>query len=116
ATGTAYWTRDVAAEVGAKPPMWGFSGSPLVVDGMVMVFAGGEGGKDLLAYRATSGESAWTAPAGTISYSSPQLATLSDTRKCLLLPEGGLTAVDPATGRVLWKAGSASPGAPRTVQ
>jgi hypothetical protein len=109
ATGTSHWTRNVAAEVGAKPPMWGFSGSPLVVDGLVIVFAGGEGGKDLLAYRTATGEPAWTAPAGTISYSSPQLATLSGSRQCLILTDQGLTAVDPASGRVLWKGGQPCP-------
>jgi outer membrane protein assembly factor BamB len=116
ATGTADWTRDVATEVGAKPPMWGFSGSPLVTDGLVIVFAGGENGKELLAYRTANGAPAWTAPAGSTSYSSPQLATLAGTRQCLMVTDQGLTSVDPATGRVLWKAGTAMPGAPRTIQ
>jgi outer membrane protein assembly factor BamB len=116
ATGTADWTRDVAAEVGAKPPMWGFSGSPLVTDGLVIVFAGGENGKELLAYRAANGQPAWTAPAGSTSYSSPQLATLAGTKQCLMLTDQGLTSVDPATGKVLWKAGTPMPGAPRTIQ
>jgi outer membrane protein assembly factor BamB len=116
ATGTADWTRDVATEVGAKPPMWGFSGSPLVTDGLVIVFAGGENGKELLAFRTANGAPAWSAPAGSTSYSSPQLATLAGTKQCLMVTDQGLTSVDPTTGRVLWKAGAAMPGAPRTLQ
>ncbi|HKB04136.1 MAG TPA: PQQ-binding-like beta-propeller repeat protein [Gemmataceae bacterium] len=115
ATGKPHWSRDVAAEAGAKPPMWGFSGSPLVADGLVIVYAGGDG-KDLLAYRAATGEPVWTAPAGATSYSSPHLATLAGHRQCLILTDRGLTSVDPATGSVLWKTGLAMPGAPRTVQ
>src|SRR5262249_27629820 len=101
---------------GAKTPMWGFSGSPLVVDGVVIVFAGGEGDKNLLAYRPETGEPAWTARTSPGSYSSPQLATIGGRRQCLLLGERGLTAVDPATGAVLWEHGWAMPGAPRAVQ
>jgi outer membrane protein assembly factor BamB len=116
ATGKLHWTRDTAAEVGAKPPQWGYSGSPLVVDGLVIAFAGGDSEKNLLAYRAATGEPVWTAPAGAASYSSPQLATLAATRQCLILTDRGLTSVDPLTGAVLWKTGLAMPGAPRTVQ
>jgi outer membrane protein assembly factor BamB len=116
ATGNAHWTRNIAQEAGAKVPLWGFSSSPLVTDGLVVVFAGGEGGKQLLAYHADTSELAWTAPVGGSSYSSPQLATLAGARQCLFLSDQGLTSVDLATGAILWKAGTAMPGAPRTAQ
>jgi outer membrane protein assembly factor BamB len=116
ATGERFWSRDVAAEAPAKPPMWGYSGSPLVVDDKVIVFAGGEGSRNLLAYRSDTGEPAWAAPASHDSYSSPQLATIGGRRQCLLLGDHGLTAVDPATGTVLWQFGWVMAGAPRAVQ
>jgi len=116
ATGKPHWTRDIAAEASAKPPQWGFSGSPLVIDGLVIAFAGGEGDKNLLAYRTATGEPAWTAAAGASSYSSPQLVTLSGARQCLMLTDHGLNSVDPLTGAALWKSGVVMPGAPRTVQ
>jgi outer membrane protein assembly factor BamB len=117
ATGEKFWSRDIKDDSGAKDPMWGFSSSPLVVDDLVIVFAGGEGENNLLAYRAkTGGKPVWTAPAGQSSYSSPQLATIGGQRQCLMLSDSGLTAVDPTTGAVLWKSGIAMPGAPRTVQ
>ncbi len=116
ATGKRHWSRDIRADAGATVPMWGLSGSPLVVDGLAIVFAGGDGQHSLRAYRADSGTLAWTAPAGTGSYSSPQLATIGGSRQCLFLGDQGLTAVDPATGTQLWQAGQALPGAPRAVQ
>jgi outer membrane protein assembly factor BamB len=116
ATGKRKWSRDITAVAGAKVPLWGFSGSPLVVDGMVIVFAGGEGDKNLLAYRTTSGKLAWTAPAGKESYSSPQLALIAGKPQVLFLSDNGLTAVHPASGAVLWEHGVAMPGAPRAVQ
>ncbi len=70
ATGKRYWTHNIAEDAGAKIPQWGFSGSPLLVDGLVIVFAGGDAGRSLLAYRAETEEPAWTASAGVMSYSS----------------------------------------------
>jgi outer membrane protein assembly factor BamB len=116
ATGARFWSRDVAAEAPAKPPMWGYSSSPLVVEDKVIVFAGGDGDRNLLAYRTDSGELAWAARASHDSYSSPQLATIDGQRQCLLLGDHGLTAVDPATGNPLWQYGWVMAGAPRTVQ
>src|SRR5262249_40134494 len=36
-------------------------------------------------------------------------------RQILIVSDLGLTSVEPATGKVLWKAGTAMPGAPRAV-
>src|SRR5262249_36394104 len=95
ATGQRYWSHDVAAEAPAKPPTWGYSSSPLVVEDKVIVFAGGEGARNLLAYGTDTGEPAWAAAASHDSYSSPHLATIPRRRQCLLLVVNGLTAGDP---------------------
>jgi outer membrane protein assembly factor BamB len=116
ATGQRLWSHDITTEAPAKPPMWGYASSPLVADDKVIVFAGGEGDRNLLAYEVESGEPAWAAPASHGSYSSPQLVTLSGQRQCLLLGDRGLTAVDPATGNALWQYGWVMAGAPRAVQ
>jgi outer membrane protein assembly factor BamB len=113
-SGLAQWSRDTAAEAGAKVPMWGFSGSPLVIDGKVVVFTGGEA--SLRAYGADSGEQVWSAEAGPGSYSSPQLATIAGQPQILILSESGLSSFDPANGAKLWEHGLAMPGAPRTLQ
>jgi outer membrane protein assembly factor BamB len=115
-TGKRHWSHDIAAEAGVRPPMWGFSSSPLVVGDKVIVFAGGDSGRGLLAYRTDKGDLAWGAPASSGSYSSPQLVTLCDRRQCLLLGDSGLTAVDPDTGKSLWQFGWDAPGAPRALQ
>jgi outer membrane protein assembly factor BamB len=116
AAGKLHWSRDVVADAGAKPPMWGYASSPLVVDGLIIAYAGGGNDKSLLAYQCDSGQPAWTAAAGTDSYSSPQLATIGGKTQCLMLTDRGLFAVDPATGSVWWQRGVEMPGAPRTAQ
>jgi outer membrane protein assembly factor BamB len=83
-------------------PMWGFVSSPLVVDGVVIVYAGGPEGKGLLAYRADSGEPAWAAATGPNSYTSPQPVTISGQTQVLFLSDRGLVSIDPATGNLRW--------------
>jgi outer membrane protein assembly factor BamB len=116
ATGARHWFRDIAADSGAKAPMWGFCSSPLVVQGVVVVFAGGEGEKQLLAYRADSGQLAWSAEVGANSYSSAQSAVVDGVEQILFWSERGLTALAPASGQVLWRHDVPAPGAPRSLQ
>jgi outer membrane protein assembly factor BamB len=116
ASGARIWSRDIAADSGAKMPIWGFASSPLVTHGLVIVFAGGEG-KGLLAYNARTGQPAWTAPAGKHCYSSAQLAVLGGEEQVLFWDDRGLLAVDPATGKPRWElAISGASAMPRSVQ
>jgi hypothetical protein len=96
--------------------MWAFASSPLVTGDLVIVYAGGEAGKGLLAYRSRSGELAWSAAAGASSYSSPQVTSLCGVAQCLMLHDAGLSAFDLATGARLWETGVAMKGAPRCGQ
>ncbi len=116
ATGRMHWSRNIVDDSGVKLPMWGFSSSPLVVDGVVIVYAGGADPKGLLAYRTETGEPAWTATTGPISYSSPQLIHLGGESQVLLLSDQGLLAVDPATGKTAWQYAALAPNIWRAVQ
>jgi outer membrane protein assembly factor BamB len=118
ATGEHIWHRDIAADSGAKVPMWGFSSSPLVVDNRVVVFAGGDGDKTLLAYHLDSGNPTWSAAAGKVSYSSPQLMTTGKEKHLLFVSDRGLFAFDPSSGAELYSYSTeaGSPGVPRATQ
>src|SRR5207247_1916910 len=83
-------------------PQWGFSSSPLVAHGIVTVFAGGPGGKSVLGYRAASGDLAWAAGEGELSYCSPQLSRLGGVEQILIATDAGMTAFHPVRGEVLW--------------
>lgn len=103
ATGKTIWQRDILAAADAGIPQWGFSGSPLVIDGLVIVFAGGEHDKGLLAYRTSDGKLTWAKPTGKDGYSSPQLASLGGAIQLLMHSSGGLVAVGPEDGKPLWQ-------------
>lgn len=116
ADGAPVWTRNIAEDSGAKLPEWGFTSSPLVVDGRVIVFAGGPDDKSLLAYDSESGEPAWQVASGGHSYSSPQLASFGGVEQVLYLSDKEFTAADPATGKKVWgfAAGHQRTGMPAT--
>ena len=101
-TGKAIWRRDIAADNDSPPPDFGRSSSPLIVDDLVVVSAGGPPGRSLVAYQRESGEPAWRAGDDLASYSSPVLATLAGVRQIVVLNQSSVAGHDPATGRVLW--------------
>jgi len=97
--GTLVWKADVKAAAGrTEPPMWGFSCSPCVESGVVVVHAGGKGDKGIIALHVEDGRVAWTAPAGEMSYSSVQKIRLLDRDYLCLLSNDGAHLWDPATG------------------
>lgn len=103
ATGKTLWTRDLVADASAKVPEWGYAGSPLFLDGHVIVSAGGKEKKSLVAYSADTGEPVWAAGNEEAGYGSPFLATLAGRRQILAFNHRRITAHDAADGSVLWE-------------
>ncbi len=105
ATGTGIWSHNVASDTSTAVPTWGFAGSPLVVDDLVIVAAGGR----LAAYEAATGKPRWVGPAHGGSYSSPHRLSIAGVVQVVMLSDAGATSVAPADGAVLWE--HAWPGA-----
>ena len=103
ATGRVLWTRDLVAETGAKIPEWGYAGSPLVLDGRVIVSAGGTANQSLVAFRADTGARIWASGTAQAGYGSPFVATLAGRRQILAYNHRRITAHDAADGAVLWE-------------
>jgi outer membrane protein assembly factor BamB len=99
ADGAVVWTRNAAADTGAKVPGWGFAGSPLVVDDLVIVATAGR----LVAYDLATGSPRWLGPTRGAGYSSPHLVTIDKVKQILFLNGDGAISVAPATGTELWK-------------
>jgi outer membrane protein assembly factor BamB len=113
ATGKPIWTRDLLKDAGVEIPMWGFSSSPLLHDGKVIISAGagtaegkpiaGAPASSLLAYDAATGEPVWKGGSRPINYSSPFLLTLAGREQIVMFNTEAITAHDPTTGAVLWE-------------
>jgi outer membrane protein assembly factor BamB len=97
--GNQLWKVDLKTEAQRElPPMWGFSSSPLVSNGLIIVHAGGEGEFGVLAFRAEDGTLAWKTAAGPMSYGSVQEVTLLGRRLLAMLTEKGAHFWEPTTG------------------
>ena len=105
--GAVVWSRDAVSDAGTKVPEWGCASSPLVVDDVVIVYAG-----KLVAYDIVTGHPRWFGPAGGVSYSSPQLLTIGGVAQVLMLSGAVATSVGPADGTLLWQ----HPWGPSIVQ
>ena len=98
ATGAVAWSRNAASDTGAAMPGWGFTGSPLVHDDLVIVATSGR----LAAYDLAAGKPRWTRITGGSGYSSPHLLTIAGVPQVMLLHGAGATSVAPKTGEILW--------------
>ena len=98
ANGKQIWQTHIGEIADRKPPMWGYSSSPLIVEGNVIVHAGGEGDKGTLAFDSQNGELKWSAPAGDHSYASAHFAQIAGKDYVLMLTNLGLRVLEPKTG------------------
>lgn len=96
--GKVRWSRDLAADSGAKAPSWGFTSSPLVAGDLVVVNVGTNG----LAVNKDSGKTVWESGGAGASYASPVAMSLAGRTAVLMFIAEGLVASELATGRRLW--------------
>ena len=111
ADGDLRWHVDALPE-SANNVTWGLSSSPLIVDNLVIVEAGGPQGDGLIAYDRTTGDVVWQRPGvdalltsveeNRAGYSSPVLATLHGVRQVVIFDGEGARGHVPETGEQLW--------------
>lgn len=97
--GSVVWSRDAASDADVPLPGWGFAGSPLIVDDLVIVAVAGKA----VAYDLATGEPRWFGPEGGVGYSSPHLLTIDGVAQVLLMTGQGVSSVSPADGSPLWE-------------
>lgn len=102
ATGETVWRHDLVRAFDARLPSYGFSSSPLVLDDKLFIEAGGANGT-FMAFRKAGGEVVWSSQHDLPAYSSPIVATIHGTRQIVFWSAGGLRALSPDDGALLWK-------------
>jgi outer membrane protein assembly factor BamB len=110
-TGKLIWSHDTAEETGADVIIWGKSGSPLIVDDMVIVNVGAPNDaalretfdSSLVAYDLATGELRWAAGNRQASYASPVVATLAGERQIVVANQSYVTAHRVDDGMILWE-------------
>jgi outer membrane protein assembly factor BamB len=119
AQGKKQWSVDVLYDASAKNIGWGLTGSPLIVDDLVIVQAGidpdAPAGKALAAYEQATGKIRWQTGNRKAGYSSPQLAVLLGVPQILVFDGEGLVSYDKA-GKELWKHSWVTPFEMNSIQ
>jgi outer membrane protein assembly factor BamB len=100
-SGKKVWSRDLRAELGAKPPGWGVSTSPLVEGNLLLLDVGGS--KSLAALDKKTGKTVWAAQSDRAGYSAPIAFTAGGVRHVVFFTGTSVVAVAPATGKLLWR-------------
>jgi outer membrane protein assembly factor BamB len=96
--GSVIWTRDAAADNTVKVLDWGFTGSPVVVNNVVIVSLSGK----LAGYGLADGKPIWSGTDGGNSYSSPHLITMGGIPQVVLMSSKGAESVVAESGKQLW--------------
>lgn len=101
-TGQVLWQHSILHEYQQENLSWGLAGSPLVIDGKVLVTNSGKPGPSVLAFDASSGKLVWEMEAGVQAYTSLVMMTLCGRRQVVNLAAAALNGIDPETGDILW--------------
>lgn len=105
--GRAYVNReqDVVVPIGngkgAPVPLFGYTGSPVLHDHLLMTPVGGAKGGTLIAFDKDSGRVKWKSLHENVSYSSPVVATLAGVTQLVVMTGPRIVGLD-LTGRLLW--------------
>jgi outer membrane protein assembly factor BamB len=102
AKGTLLWEKDFIKDFGAKAPMWGFCGHPLVVDQIVYCVVGGQKGMAVALDKDTGKEIWWSLPKGDQGYCPPTLIEAGGVKQLLIWTAKALNSLNPASGEVYW--------------
>jgi outer membrane protein assembly factor BamB len=98
ATGAVLWQRDLRRD-GVKPNRWGFAGSPLVWGDLVILNAGTAG----IALDRNTGRLVWSNGTNAAGYASPARFAAGGREAVLIFAAKHLVALDPQSGRELWR-------------
>jgi outer membrane protein assembly factor BamB len=101
ASGITVWTKNLANEFSAEIPTWGFCGSPILVDGHIIVQTSSPSAS-LIALDATTGELAWKTEGDGSGYSSLVAGTLGGKSTIVGYQATDLAGWDSKSGKLLW--------------
>lgn len=103
ASGKKVWNHDVMKDNAGVQIKWENAASP-VIDGDVLLLAGGGAGQALLGLNKNTGEVIWKAEDDKMTHATPVLADILGVHQAIFFTQTGLVAVNPQKGSVIWRA------------
>jgi outer membrane protein assembly factor BamB len=98
ADGKMVWSKNVADEVGAAAPGWGFAGSALVRDNLLILDIGGRGA----AVDKNTGKVVWASDKEVGGYSTPVPCSFNGAPAVIIVSKDTVFGVETKSGRRLW--------------
>jgi outer membrane protein assembly factor BamB len=101
--GRKVWDHDVLKEHSGKPIPWMNAASPLI-DGDVLLVAGGGKGQALIGLNKNTGKVVWKGEDDKMTHATPIIADVLGVHQAIFFTQTGLVGVEPKKGDVLWRA------------
>jgi outer membrane protein assembly factor BamB len=101
ATGKPIWNKHLMQDFKGRRPTWGYSGSPTIDGGLVLLDAGGSGASTVALSRDT-GALVWKSGNEEAGYGSVIVSTLGGRRAAVVFKANSVVGLDVKTGRELW--------------
>jgi hypothetical protein len=110
-SGKVVWEKDLVADeqIMAEPVQFGFSASPVVVDGRLIIYAGGAK-RGLMCLNLSDGSEVWSCDCGEATYATPVITTLCGKQQIVIVSAKEILSVDSQTGEILWRSDLLEPG------
>ena len=100
--GRVVWEKSLAREYGVKE-FTGITASPLIEDGLLMLYLCGKPAACVVAFDKNSGKEAWRALDDSFTYSSPTIVTAGGRRQLIVWTQEAVTSLNPHTGQTWWR-------------
>ena len=98
-TGKVHWQKNIAHEIKAAYPEWGYAGSPYVADNLLVLNVGTAG----LAVNKRTGKLVWQTGSTTSGYSTPFPLKQGEVDCLAIFGAEAMHVVETATGRKVWQ-------------
>jgi outer membrane protein assembly factor BamB len=107
--GGVVWEKSLAKEYGLEP-FSGITASPLIEEGLLILYLCGKPAACVVAFEKSSGKEVWRALDDSFTYSSPIVITAGGKRQFLVWTQPAVTSLDPGTGKTWWRERLQTPG------
>lgn len=101
--GNLLWRKSFSDRFAATTPLYGTAMSAMAGDGLLFVHVGGHDDGAFIAVSMETGEIKWSWDGDGPAYASPVLVDLGGTPQLVTFTQKYLLALDPATGKLLWR-------------
>lgn len=102
-SGSQVWNHDVMKDNAGVQIKWHNAASPLI-DGDVLMLAGGGEGQALIGLNKNTGKVVWKGEDDKMTHATPILADILGVHQAVFFTQKGLVGVNPKDGDVLWRA------------